>query len=113
MVRTLLGWIGVLAGALRAQASDPFASGPAPRATAGQPRPPVLCIDDTTAHVAVDAEQAGDLLDWFRSQGVGCELCPRGTVCDLDRIDFGNPSPSEEQRIRRIFAAWQNRGPKA
>lgn len=112
MVRTVMGWIRFLAGALRAPAASETSAGrPAARATAGRPRQPVLCIDETTAHVEVDPEQTGDLLARFRSEGISCDLCPRGTVCDLDRIDFGNPSPAEEQRIRRVFALWQSRSP--
>jgi hypothetical protein len=71
------------------------------------PRRPFLVLDATTAHVAVAPDQAGDLLAWFRMRGIGCEWCPGGTVFNMDRIDFGNPSPTQEQQIRKAFAAWE------
>jgi hypothetical protein len=66
-------------------------------------RKPALTIDATTAHVTVDPRQSGALLAWFRGQGVGCELRRPGWPGGPDLIDFGDPSPAEEQRIRAAF----------
>jgi hypothetical protein len=103
MVR-IVGWITSLGGVLRGRASGPGERGPAPRR-------PVLAIDDTTAHVVVAAGQAGELLAWFRGEGIACEILPCGAVCGSDRIDFGDPTPAQERRIRQAFAAWRGRNP--
>jgi hypothetical protein len=70
----------------------------------------VLSIDTNTAHVLVDPGQTEALLAWFRGKGVGCEVRRPGWPGGPDLIDFGNPSPSEERRIRAAFAEWQKRG---
>lgn len=82
-----------------------MASPTTPRLTA---REPFLTIDETTAHVAVAAEQAEELLAWFQAASLSCTR-RRGGAAGLDAIDFGNPSPAEEKQIRAVFAAWLRR----
>ena len=70
---------------------------------------PILTIDDTTAHVAVESKQAEALQAWFITQGIACTLQRQAGVCSLDVIDFGDPSPVVEQCIREAFAEWHRR----
>src|SRR6185312_7034486 len=48
-----------------------------------------------------------ELLAWFSDANIGCALRRGGGVGGLDVIDFADPSPMEEQRIRVAFAAWR------
>jgi hypothetical protein len=74
------------------------------------PRPPYraeLTIDDTTAHVTAPAGQGQALLGWFQGRGIACRLQPGAGAGGLDLVDFGNPSPAQEKRIRSAFADWR------
>jgi hypothetical protein len=70
---------------------------------------PALTIDDTTAHVTTPPGGADALMAWFQAAGVVCRLRRGGGIAGRDLIDFGNPSPSQEGRIRELFAQWQQR----
>ena len=75
------------------------------------PYRPVLTLDDTTAHVTACPQDADDLFAWFQGQGIGCDLRRQGGVAGLDVIDFGNPSPAQEELIRAAFLRWQGQRP--
>jgi hypothetical protein len=70
---------------------------------------PVLTIDETTAHVTSPAELADELLTWFQVRNIHGRRRQGEGVAGLDVIDFGNPSPAEEQRIRAAFEVWRRR----
>jgi hypothetical protein len=70
-----------------------------------------LTIDDTTAHVLVAADEAGEMLAWFQRRGIECQLRRRAGAGGLDLLDFGNPAPDREVAIRQAFAAWPGRRP--
>jgi hypothetical protein len=65
-----------------------------------------LTIDETTAHMTAPAGQAEGLYAWFRGDGVRCRLLRGQGAAGLDVVDFGDPCPAEEHRIRRLFAVW-------
>ncbi len=67
----------------------------------------VLTIDDTTAHITASLNHSKELLVWFSDANIRCTLRWGEGVGGLDVIDFENPSPMEEQRIRATFAAWR------
>jgi hypothetical protein len=66
----------------------------------------VLAIDETTAHIIAPAGQAGELVAWLRGQGIAFQFRSGAGPAGLDLIDFGNPRPAQERRIRAAFAAW-------
>jgi hypothetical protein len=66
-----------------------------------------LVIDDTTAHITARSEQASALCAWFHRETIACIRRRGAGVGGLDVIDFGNPTPAVERRIRSLFAAWQ------
>jgi hypothetical protein len=70
---------------------------------------PVLTIDAVAAEVVVSPGQADELFAWFQSQGVQSNLQRRRGLRGRDVIDFGNPAPAQERRIRRLFAEWERR----
>ena len=78
---------------------------------AGSPCQAVLIIDDTTAHLTARQEEAAELFTWLQSKGIHCRLRPQAGVGGLDLLDFGNPSPVEERRIRAAFGECQKRPP--
>ncbi len=68
---------------------------------------PGLTIDDTTAHLVAPASQAAELLAWFQRNGLRCRLGSEPYSRGFALIDFGDPSPAEEKRIRSAFGQWQ------
>jgi hypothetical protein len=70
---------------------------------------PLLTLDETTAHITAAAEQARELVDWFRAMSIACVLRRQVGAGGLDVIDFGDPSPAQERAIRRAFAQWRRR----
>jgi hypothetical protein len=80
-----------------------------PDSTLTRARPPLLTLDDTTAHITAAAEQVRELLDWFRGASIACVLRPQAGAGGLDVIDFGDPGPAQERAIRRAFAEWRRR----
>jgi hypothetical protein len=79
-------------------------------AVAPSPKP-TLTIDVTTAHVVAAREQADALLEWFHEQMIVCVLRRGAEVTGLDLIDFGDPTPARERRIRKAFVEWLERNP--
>jgi hypothetical protein len=77
--------------------------------TYGEFSRPVLTIDAVAAEVVVSPGQADELFAWFQGQGVQGDLQRRRGLRGRDVIDFGNPTPAEERRIRRLFAEWERR----
>ena len=67
----------------------------------------VLTIDETTAHVSAPAAQAEALLAWFAARGLRCRLREEEGGTARAVLDFGNPVPAQERRIRAAFAEWQ------
>jgi hypothetical protein len=64
-----------------------------------------LTLDETAAAVTAPPELSGELFAYFHGSGVPCSVASRPGGRDV--IDFGNPSPDEERRIRALFAAWR------
>lgn len=70
-------------------------------------RKAVLTIDDTTAHITAPHDQAEGLFVWLCNANIHCLLRRGEGIGGLDVIDFGDPAPDKERRIRAAFAAWR------
>jgi hypothetical protein len=66
-----------------------------------------LAIDETTAHAAVPCQEAESLLAWFLNRGVPCRIEGAASPSGFSVVNFGNPTQSDEHRIRTLFAEWQ------
>jgi hypothetical protein len=63
-----------------------------------------LVIDETTAHLETPPELSEVFLAWFRGHGIACSVLPQKGHGGSGVIDFGDPSPAEERRIRTLLA---------
>lgn len=64
-----------------------------------------LTLNEVAAAVNAPPELSGDLREYFQESGVRCSVAR--LPCGREVIDFGDPSPDEERRIRALFAAWR------